>query len=170
MLDWSQEWKVNLNADKYKVYPFRLGLTTALGNLPSSLATRKFGLTSLHVSSVSFWTEVLNSMRVWRNKLLPYHRVSVLSEPQHIHPGAGVVPLRRFQNGSFGSPLLTFLVWNVSKIVLLDSLLASWCLNHWKPWASKLTFTFTTHVVTDWSRELNKRNCTSPMVIQNMLL
>ena len=64
VLDWSQEWKLNLNADKHKVYPFQLGLTTAFGNLPSSLATRKFGLTSLHVSSVSFWTEVLCSVRV----------------------------------------------------------------------------------------------------------
>ena len=67
MLIWSQEWKLNLKADKTEVYLFQLGLMAALANLPSILVLQKFGSTSLHVFSRSFWTGTLRSMQIWRN-------------------------------------------------------------------------------------------------------
>lgn len=43
MLIWSQEWKLNLKADKTEVYLFQLGLMAALVNLPSILVLQNSG-------------------------------------------------------------------------------------------------------------------------------
>ena len=57
VVTWSQEWKLNLNADKSEVYPFSTWPKTALGNQLFLLVLRKFASTPLLVFSVSFWTE-----------------------------------------------------------------------------------------------------------------
>ena len=89
---WSQEWKLNLNADKNEVCPFSTWSSDSFWDPIIFIGTQKVHINTT-LSLVGVILDRSLTFNAHLKKLCCYHLVFVSSEPQHTISWAGAVLL-----------------------------------------------------------------------------
>ena len=185
MLNWSQEWKLNLNADKSEVCPFSTWSNDSTWQPALFLDNQKI--------LVNVTPRLLSDRGQERSVKFNAHLKKLTTS---LSTSLHIIRVTAY----------TFWIWSRSTLKIVFNILIGGKLDYaapaWQPWLStanlscldylqnfslrlitsqlvstpleadvwKLTFRVTTHAATDISLNLKKSLCAAPMIIQNVSL